>query len=80
LDPTTTFDQATLDALRTVAAMNPTDFKTPFPGTEMAGTAPAQKKLSTGAMVGIATGGAAVLGGIVYVATRKSGKRKSRRR
>lgn len=79
LDPTTTFDQATLDALRTVAAMNPTDFKTPFPGTEMAGTAPS-KKLSTGAMVGIGAGVATVAGGIIYVATRKKGRKGSRRR
>jgi hypothetical protein len=81
LDPTTTFDQDTLDALRTVAAMDPSTFKTPFPGTDMPGLTGDKKKLSTGAMVGIATGGAAVLGGIVYVATRKGGKgRKARRR
>jgi hypothetical protein len=75
------FDQDTLDALRTVAAMDPGTFKTPFPGTDMPGLTGEKKKLSTGAMVGIATGGAAVLGGIVYVATRKGGKgRKARRR
>ena len=72
------FDQDTLDALRTVAALNPKDFTTPFPGTEMAGTG-STKKLSTGAMVGIGVGGAAVLGGIVYAATRKGGRRKGRK-
>ena len=71
------FDQDTLDALRTVASLNPKDFTTPFPGTEMAGTA--SKKLSTGAMVGIGVAGATVLGGIVYVATRKGGRRKGRK-
>ncbi len=73
------FDQDTLDALRTTVSMNPKDFPTPFPGTEMAGTGTTQKKLSTGAMVGIAAAGAAALGGVVYVATRKRG-RKSRRK
>jgi hypothetical protein len=73
------FDQDSLDALRTVAALNAKDFPTPFPGTTMAGTAPAAKKLSTGAMVGIGTGVAAALGGIVYVATRKGGRRKGRK-
>ena len=72
------FDQDSLDALRTVAALNPKDFTTPFPGTEMAGTGE-KKKLSTGAIVGIAAGGATVLGGIVYAATRKSGRRKGRK-
>lgn len=71
------FDQDSLDALRTVAALNPKDFTTPFPGTEMAGTG--AKKLSTGAIVGIAAGGAAVLGGVVYVVTRKGGRRKGRK-
>jgi hypothetical protein len=72
------FDQETLDALRTVVALHAADFPTPFPGTEMAGTG-GSKKLSTGAMVGIAAGGAAVLGGIVYAATRKGGRRKGRK-
>jgi hypothetical protein len=71
------FDQDTLDALRTVAALNAKDFPTPFPGTEMAGTGTAKTGLSTGAMVGIAATGAAVVGGGIYVATR--GKKKSRR-
>lgn len=73
------FDQDSLDALRTVAALNPKDFPTPFPGTEMAGTGTVAKPgLSTGAIVGIAAGGATVLGGVIYVATRKSGKRKKK--
>jgi len=66
------FDQDTLDALRTVVALNPKDFPAPFPGTTLPGPAQEEKKkLSTGAMVGIAAGGAVVLGGIVYIATRK---------
>jgi hypothetical protein len=65
------FDQDTLDALRTVAALNPTDFKTPFPGTSLPGPATEEKKkLSTGAMVGIAAAGAAVVGGVIYFATK----------
>lgn len=73
------FDQDTLDALRTVAAMQPADFKTPFPGTEMPGTGIVAKKgLSTGAIVGIGAGLATVLGGAAYVATRP--KKKSRRK
>jgi len=71
------FDQDTLDALRTVAGMNPKDFPTPFPGTEMAGTGE-KKKLSTGAMFGIAAAGATAVGGIIYAATRK-GKARRRR-
>ena len=74
------FDQDTLDALRTVAALNPKDFATPFPGTSLPGTTfEEKKKLSTGAMVGIAAGGAAVLGGIVYVATHGKKRRRGRR-
>jgi hypothetical protein len=66
------FDQDTLDALRTTVALNPKDFTTPFPGTTLPGLVKEEKKgLSTGAMVGLAAGGAAVLGGIIYVATRK---------
>jgi len=74
------FDQDTLDALRTVAALDPTNFPTPFPGTQLPGTTGTGEKkgLSTGAMVGIAAGGVAVIGGIAYLATRKS--KKSRRR
>ncbi|RPH57413.1 MAG: hypothetical protein EHM89_13970, partial [Acidobacteria bacterium] len=47
------FDQQTLDALRTTVALHPKDFTTPFPGTEMPGIVE-EKKLSTGAIVGIA--------------------------
>lgn len=74
------FDQDTLDALRTVAALDPANFPTPFPGTTLPGQTGTgeKKKLSTGAMVGIAAGGAAVVAGIAYLATRKS--KKSRRR
>jgi hypothetical protein len=72
------FDQDTLDALRTVVALHAKDFPTPFPGTEMAGTGTPAKKLSTGAMVGIGAGVAAV-GGVIYAATRKGGRRKGRK-
>jgi hypothetical protein len=71
------FDQDTLDALRTVTSLDAKNYPTPFPGTEAAGITPSTK-LSKGEMVGIAAGGAALLGGIVYVATRKK-SRKSRR-
>jgi hypothetical protein len=71
------FDQDTLDALRTVAALSPVDFPTPFPGTEMAGTGE-KKGLSTGAMVGIGAGVVAAVGGVAYLATRGS-SRKSRK-
>lgn len=70
------FDQDTLSALITTTQIHSKDFPTPFPSA--AATA-AKKKLSTGAMVGIATAGAAALGGVIYVATR-GGKRKVRRR
>lgn len=72
------FDQDTLDALRTVTALHTKDFPVPFPGTSLPGlTGTGEKKLSTGAMVGIGTGVVAVLGGIAYVATRKKpGKRR----
>ena len=70
------FDQDTLDALRTVAAMDPKDFPTPYPGTTLPGPAPEEKKLSKGVMVGIAAAGATVLGGVVYVATRKKSRRR----
>jgi hypothetical protein len=68
------FDQQTLDALRTSVALFPQDFKTPFPGTELPGLVE-EKKLSTGAMVGIAAAGAAVIGGGIYLATRKKTRR-----
>jgi len=73
------FDQDTLDALRTVTSLDAKNYPTPFPGTEAAGIAPASKKLSTGAMVGIAAAGATVLGGIAYVAMHGKSKRKGRR-
>jgi len=72
------FDQDTLDALRTTVAFNPKDFTTPFPGTTLPGPAKEEKKLSTGAMVGIAAGGAAVLGGVIYVATKGKKRRRGR--
>lgn len=73
------FDQDTLDALRTVAALNPPDFPTPFPGTSLPGTTPQaeeKKGLSTGAMAGIAVAGAATIGGVAYLATRKKSRRR----
>jgi len=71
------WDQDSLDALRTVAAMDPKDFPTPYPGTTLPGPATEEKKkLSTGEMVGIATAGAAVIGGIGYLATRKKSRRR----
>jgi hypothetical protein len=71
------FDQDTLDALRTVTSLDAKNYPTPFPGTEAAGIQPV-KKLSTGAMVGIAAAGATVLGGIAYVAMHGKSKRKGR--
>lgn len=74
-----TFDQETLDALRTVVALHPQDFPLPFPGTTLPGlTGTGEKKLSTGAIVGIAAAGATVLGGIAYVATRKPARKRRR--
>lgn len=70
------FDQDTLDALRTVAALNPKDFTTAFPGTELPGTGVVKKKLSTGAIAGIATAGAAAIGTVAYLATRKKSRRR----
>ncbi len=63
------FDQDTLDALITTTQIHKADFPTPFPGGQQIQVA--GKKLSTGAMVGIAAAGAVVIGGIVYVATKK---------
>lgn len=73
-------DSDTLAALQTVAAMHPADFPTGFPGPApaMPPAAIEKKGLSTGAMVGIGVGGAAVLGGIVYAATRGGSKRRRR--
>jgi hypothetical protein len=73
------FDQDTLDALNTITGMDPPHFPQAFPPGYITSAAPEPKKLSTGAMVGIAAAGAAALGGVVYVATRKRG-RKSRRK
>ena len=67
------FDRDTLDALIVTAQIHSNDFPTPFPGA-----APSGKKLSTGAIVGIAAAGAAVLGGVVYVATSKKSRRRRR--
>ena len=66
-----TFDQDTLDALRTVAALDPGHFTTPFPGTKLPGLEKQKEGLSTGAMVGIAAGGALVIGGAAWALTRK---------
>jgi|GEM_PF-3448296 len=68
-----TFDQQTLDALRTVVAtFGTTDFPDPFPGTSLPGeTGTGEKKLSTGAMIGIGAGVAAAIGGGLYLATHK---------
>jgi hypothetical protein len=73
------FDQDTLNALRLIAALDPSNFPEPLPGTELPGTGVvAKKKLSTGAMVGIGLAGAAVVGGIAWAATR-GGKARRRR-
>jgi len=72
------FDQDTLDALRTITSLDAKNYPTPFPGTEAAGITPT-KKLSTGAIVGIAAAGATVIGGIAYVAMHSKSKRKGRR-
>jgi hypothetical protein len=69
------FDQDTLDALRTVAALDLAHFPTPFPGTASPGfTGTGEKKLSKGAVAFMAAGGVAVVGGIAYAATRKKKK------
>jgi hypothetical protein len=60
------FDQDTLNALITVAGMNPKDFPNPYPGTAVE-----KKGLSTGAMIGIGAGVVAVGGTVVYLITRK---------
>ena len=67
-----TFDQDTLDALVTTAAMDPGHFPKPYPAAALA----EKKKLSTGAMAGIAVAGAAVVGGLIYVATKKPSRRR----
>lgn len=71
------FDQDTLDALRTVVALHPSVFTTPFPGTEMAGTGGGEKKgLSKGAIAGIAVGSVLLVGGGAYAIARS--KKRSR--
>lgn len=80
-------DQDTFDAMKSVAAAHPADFPslpaalpaTPMPSLPAAPVAPAAKKgLSTGATVGIAAAGAAVIGAGIYYVTRK--KKKGSRR
>lgn len=80
-------DQDTLSAFIETAQAHPTDFPQ-FPGQAQPGTAPdvaaasavaPPSKLSVGAIVGMTAAGATALGGIVYLATRKRG-RKSRRK
>lgn len=88
-----TFDEETLCALITVAGIYSPDFPTMFPDPEnrycqipttMAPQALApvteEKKLSTGAMVGIGAAVVTAIGGGVYVATRGKKKRNKRRR
>lgn len=60
------FDQDTLDALIVTTQIHAADFANfgAYPKGD-------EKKLSTGAMLGIAAGGAAVVGGVVWLATRK---------
>lgn len=69
------FDQDTLDALRTVAALDPGHYPTPFPGTRLPGFEEQKEGLSKGAIAAIAAGGAAVVGGTIWMLTRK--KRRS---
>lgn len=89
------FDADTLSALQTVASARPSDFTAVYPPnvgnqtTPTPGVAPThapattevtKSGLSTGAMVGLGVGAAAVVGGVAYAATRKSGRRTRRRR
>lgn len=75
-------DSDTVAALQFIASQHPADFNVAFPGAAPAGPAAAAAKpaLSTGEMVGVGVAGAAVLGGIVYAATRKGGGRRRKRR
>jgi hypothetical protein len=67
-------DRDTLDALRTVVALHPQEFPASFPGTELPGMVE-EKKLSKGAVIGIAAAGATAVGGLVYlVVTRRKRK------
>jgi hypothetical protein len=77
------FDQDTFWATMKIVGDHPTDFPTPFPGTQgitTQGAPPEKTGLSTGAMAGIAVAGAAAIGGIIYVATSGKGGRKTRRK
>lgn len=75
------FDQDTLNALITTTKLHAADFPEPFPSAAALPPPLAEKKkLSTGAMAGIAAAGAAGIGGIIYVATRKSGRKRGRGR
>lgn len=75
------FDEDTLCALLITAALNPPEFPDAFPdpqGRYCQPPVPADekkdKKLSTGAIVAMTVAGAAVVGGIGYVATRTKKK------
>lgn len=72
------FDQDTFWALMKTVGDRSADFPTPFPGTESITTQGGEKKLSKGAMYGLAAAGVTAVGGIIYAATR--GKKRSRRR
>ena len=73
-------DADTLASIQMIAGLHPADFNVPFPAAPPAPVTPtpavAKEGLSTGAMVGIGVAGAAVLGGIVWAATRGGGKRR----
>lgn len=81
------FDEATLCGLITTAQIHSADFPTPFPDpakrycqtTITPPPAEAKKGLSTGAMAGLAVAGAAAVGGVIYITTRKGGKSRRRR-
>jgi hypothetical protein len=81
-------DEDTLCALATVTGVyHAPDFTTPFPDPlgkhcqvkPAPATAVEKKGLSTGAVVGIGAAGVAVVGGLVYAATRGGGRRRRRR-
>jgi hypothetical protein len=86
------FDARSLQALQALSSSGPlaADFPQKFPGgppvpVPTPAPAPAAKAgLSTGAIVGISAAGVAVLGGVIYAATRGGGggggKRRKRRR
>ena len=69
------FDQATFDALKMISSLHPGDFPAPPPqppAPPPQTPVEAKKGLSTGAIVGITAAGAVVIGGVLYVITRKS--------